>query len=528
MEKLQPKFSILIVDDNPRNLHVLGKNLQLENYEIEFAINGSATIEWLNVKNFDLLLLDINMPGMNGLEVCRQIRSDRKYDNMPVIFITADADKESIIKGFEAGGQDYITKPFDLRELMVRVRTHLALKNSIEKLAEINSVLEERVKERTLQLNNAKEKAEESNRLKTAFLQNLSHELRTPMNGILGFLEILQDKELDEEKREEFLNIVQESGQRLLHTINDIVEISKIETGDNLLYFSDFDLAATMNYHLEFFKPKAEAKNIEFRCSQKITGDAALINSDSSKIEAILTNLINNAIKFTYTGSIEFGDYLEGLNLVLYVNDTGKGIPSNRLDAIFDRFVQADSRLTRAYEGMGLGLSIVNAYVKALGGEIKVESEVEKGSLFSVYLPYYPSKRKENLAEPVKQDKICLTSNPTVLVVDDDDINLQYFENSLKGENIDLIKVTSGEESVEMVHNNPSVSIVLMDIKMPGINGFEATQQIRMFNKELPIIAQTAYAMPGDKERAFEAGCNDYITKPIARNDLLRMIQKYC
>lgn len=380
--------SILIVDDNPKNLQVLGKLLQYENFEIEFAIDGQAAIDWMEEKNFDLMLLDINMPGISGFDVCEKIRSNSKFDKMPIIFLTADINRESILKGFELGAQDYVTKPFDSRELIMRVKTHLSLKNSREKLEELNLSLEVKVKERTAELLIAKEKAEESNRLKTVFLNNLSHELRTPMNGILGFINLLKKQELEEEKKEKYIEIVNISAERLLETMDELVVISRIEAGDNMLNIKSFDLNQEIYFQYAFFKPKADKKGIQLLCNNQLEGNAAIIKSDKIKISSILINLINNAIKFTNKGTVEFGNYLENGNLVLYVKDTGFGIPGNRLEAIFERFVQADIKLTREHEGLGLGLSITKAYVDALGGKIAVESEQGQYSIFTVTLPY--------------------------------------------------------------------------------------------------------------------------------------------
>ncbi|MDP3944260.1 MAG: response regulator [Lutibacter sp.] len=384
---LKTNNNILIVDDNPKNLQVLGKLLQYENFEVEFAIDGQSALDWMEAKNFDLMLLDINMPVISGFDVCEKIRSNPKFDKIPIIFLTADIDRESILKGFELGAQDYVTKPFDSRELIMRVKTHLSLKNSREKLEELNLSLEEKVKERTAELLIAKEKAEESNRLKTVFLNNLSHELRTPMNGILGFINLLKKPELGEEKKEKYIEIVNISAERLLDTMDELVLMSKIEAGDNMLHITSFDLNQEMHFQFAFFKPKADKKEIQLLCSNQIESNDAIIKSDKIKIASILTNLINNAIKFTNKGKVEFGNYIESGNLVLFVKDTGVGIPANKFEAIFERFVQADTRSTREHDGLGLGLSITKAYVDALGGIIETESKENQGSIFRVKIP---------------------------------------------------------------------------------------------------------------------------------------------
>ena len=379
---------ILIVDDNPKNLQVLGKFLQNEQYELEFAINGSAALEWLEIKPFDLILLDINMPGMDGFEVCKKIRSDHKMDKMPVIFLTAETFRESVLKGFEIGAQDYITKPFDSRELIMRVKTHLSIKNQMEQLENLNQSLEVKVLERTAELNKAKEKAEESDRLKSAFLINISHEIRTPLNGIFGFLQLLDKVDLDEARKKDFSTMVHSSGQRLLNTINDIIELSTIEAEKSILSFSEVNIMEVMQFHYEFFMPQAEEQLLELIIAEQITGTSAIVQTDKLKLDRIITNLLKNAILFTSQGTIEFGNYLDNDTIVFYVKDSGIGIPSNRIEAVFDRFVQADLSLSRGHEGAGIGLSIAKAYVEALKGNIWVQSVVDQGSTFFFSIPH--------------------------------------------------------------------------------------------------------------------------------------------
>ena len=379
---------ILIVDDNPKNLQVLGKFLQNEQYELEFAINGSAALEWLEIKPFDLILLDINMPGMDVFEVCKKIRSDHKMDKMPVIFLTAETFRESVLKGFEIGAQDYITKPFDSRELIMRVKTHLSIKNQMEQLENLNQSLEVKVLERTAELNKAKEKAEESDRLKSAFLINISHEIRTPLNGIFGFLQLLDKVDLDEARKKDFSTMVHSSGQRLLNTINDIIELSTIEAEKSILSFSEVNIMEVMQFHYEFFMPQAEEKLLELIIAEQITGTSAIVQTDKLKLDRIITNLLKNAILFTSQGTIEFGNYLDNDTIVFYVKDSGIGIPSNRIEAVFDRFVQADLSLSRGHEGAGIGLSIAKAYVEALKGNIWVQSVVDQGSTFFFSIPH--------------------------------------------------------------------------------------------------------------------------------------------
>ncbi|HDR89770.1 MAG TPA: transporter substrate-binding domain-containing protein [Bacteroidetes bacterium] len=381
------------------------------------------------------------------------------------------------------------------------------------------------LRQRNEELEKAKQKVEESNRLKTVFLQNMSHEIRTPMNGILGFLELLKESGHDGRERDRYIEVINKSGKRLLDTITNIVEISKIESGQSTPQLREVDTMDMLHYFYHFFKPMAEEKHISIGLAGYIEGEEAVIETDYHLLDCILTNLIHNAIKFTCEGKVEFGNYREGEELVFFVKDTGKGIPADRLEAVFHPFVQADLDMTRSHEGSGLGLSIVKAYVELLGGGLKVESEEGKGSTFRFTLPYKPAKMEKSRDEKI--ETALPEKKMTILVAEDDDFSYQYFESILNHPGYRLIRTTNGKETVKAVRENPDISLVLMDIKMPLLNGLDATRQIRRFNKTVPIIAQTAYALSGDREQTLEAGCNDYLPKPIKKEALIRIIERY-
>jgi PAS domain S-box-containing protein len=386
------------------------------------------------------------------------------------------------------------------------------------------------VKERInkeLNLIKAKEKAVESEHLKMAFLQNMSHEIRTPMNSIIGFLELLKDVDMTGPEKNYFVDIVNQSGQRLLSTINDIIEISKIEAGQAEVKYSVVNIPEVLQFQHHFFEPKSKEKGIQLILSDQIDQDCTFIKTDKYKLDGILTNLINNALKFTRQGSVEFGNYHNDNNLIFFVKDTGIGIPADRLEAIFNRFVQADLNNTRPYEGSGLGLAIAKAYAEMLHGKIWVESEVGKGSCFYLSLPCQIETPDQKIEFPIENPLNLLNKQYTILVSEDDEFSYKYFESVLLDEKITLLRASNGEETIRKVLKNPFISLILMDIKMPVIDGLEATREIRKFNKTIPIIAQSAYALAGDKEKAIEAGCDDYIPKPINRKELFRLINKY-
>jgi PAS domain S-box-containing protein len=376
----------------------------------------------------------------------------------------------------------------------------------------------------------AKEQAEESDRLKSAFLANMSHEIRTPMNGILGFLELLGDPDLTEGEKEKYIGIVNKSGQRLLSTINDIVEISRIEAGDIQVNRQEIRLQKFLSYYYDFFLPQANDKGLHLELLPCQDAPEAIF-TDKSKLDSILTNLIKNAIKFTAQGSITFGcEPMGPTDLLLFVKDTGKGIHPDKLALVFERFMQADLSLSRGYEGSGLGLAISKAYVEALGGRIWVESELGKGSCFYVAIPGVRSDAKEADLLPAGDPANRMSPLPKklrILVAEDDDASYTYLETILKPYHAEITRCTSGSKAVEFCRSHPDIDLILMDNKMPDMDGYEAARRIREFNNTVVIIAQTAYALAGDREKSIEAGCTDYIAKPILKDKLISLITKH-
>ncbi|MFV5689363.1 PAS domain S-box protein [Flavobacterium sp. ZT3R25] len=390
----------------------------------------------------------------------------------------------------------------------------------------------------------AKEKAEESDRLKSAFLSNMSHEIRTPMNGILGFAELLKEPSLTGEEQQEYIGIIERSGNRMLNIINDIIDISKVESGSMKILISETNINQQIEYIHTFFKPEIDAKNMQFSFKNSLPSKETLIKTDREKIYAILTNLVKNAIKFTHSGSIEFGYVLkpakpraagmsgylfEPYELEFFVKDTGTGIRKEQLEIVFERFRQGSESLTRNYEGAGLGLSISKAFVEMLGGEIWVESEIGKGSIFYFTIPYnceQEIKKTVKIIDLVHVDERQIKSLK-ILIVEDDEISGRLLTQTIKKFSKEILRAKTGIGAVEMCHNNPDIDLVLMDIQMPVMDGYEATKKIRKFNKDIIIIAQTAYAQIGDKEKAITAGCNDYISKPVKKEELMVMMYKY-
>jgi PAS domain S-box-containing protein len=375
------------------------------------------------------------------------------------------------------------------------------------------------------ELQRAKENAEESDRLKTAFLQNMSHEIRTPMNGILGFAELLKNPKLSDKKQNEFIQIIEQSGKRMLNIINDIIDLSKIESGQIDISFKEVNVNQLLMQLHVFFKPEAERKCLKLTYFTELPDELCTIETDETKLNQVLSNLIKNSLKFTKTGDISFGYHLIKDMLHFYVRDTGKGIQEKHKKIIFERFIQGDMSITRDYEGAGLGLSISKAYIERLGGKIWVESELDKGATFFFSIPYNFS-RMEQIKPPIKTGLNDSKLPINILIVEDDEFSTLFLREILEEENTNLLFSSNGEEALDMVKKHPEIQIVLMDLKMPVMDGFEATKLIKKLKPGLPIIAQSAYAFSDDRYKAKSAGCDDFIAKPVEMDILLSVINK--
>jgi two-component system sensor histidine kinase/response regulator len=374
---------ILIVDDNPQNLQVLGKQLQDKKYEIEFAISGSAALDWLNTKQFDLILLDINMPGMSGFDVCKKIRLNPEMNNVPIIFLSADTERESILKGFELGAQDYITKPFDSRELLVRVKTHLSLKDTLEKLENLNKSLEEKVFERTNQLKEANEKLEAINlklidldKVKSDFLNLISHEIRTPLNGILGPLELLKGPVYASEIGD-LINMLDSSVRRLERFSLDALLITRLKTRPNELQIENISLSEIFNEAIKENQEMTGSKKLKITSEFDIKND--LVRGEAGLIKKSILNILDNAIFFTpMNGTIEVKTYLMGDYKVLEIRDHGPGFSPEIKDHLSELFTYSGKYRDNS---KGIGLPIVKMIMDSHGGGLLLENHPQGGTI---------------------------------------------------------------------------------------------------------------------------------------------------
>ena len=380
-----------------------------------------------------------------------------------------------------------------------------------------------------IQLEKTKKKAEESDKLKSAFLMNLSHEIRTPMNAIMGFSDLLLKKDLKEDEKEEYLKIIQKSGKNLIDIIDDLVEMSKIDSDLIEPKYSSIDLKNMIQATFESIKVTVPSyKNIDFKLIAPKDATTQNVVTDVVKLNQVITNLLTNAIKFTDEGFVVLDyDFDFKKNQIHFtVKDSGKGIPDELQETIFSRFNKVDFISDQDNKGLGLGLAISKAYIEMLGGTISLKSEVGVGSTFSFSIPLLFDFETVHEAEPIYEN-ISLGDEEIILVAEDDNINYLLIEKLLKLLNFKVVRAKNGQEAVEICKQNKEVDLILMDIKMPSVDGHEAFTKIREFNKDIPIVAQTSYSFPEEIEKINQTGFNDFISKPIDKDKLYIIIRKY-
>jgi len=374
---------------------------------------------------------------------------------------------------------------------------------------------------------NKEERALKSEKLKSAFLANMSHEIRTPMNSIIGFSELLKQNS-DEEEFETFKNNIEDNGKNLLRLIDDIIDLSKIEAGDLKMESNDFTVRELMRDCQAHFTRELEKKGRSYlMIALNLPEEDFVIRSDYMRLKQVLSNLLSNAVKFTTEGGITLGCKKNGKELTFSVSDTGTGIPEKDQDKVFDRFTSYNYEGMNT-EGSGIGLSIVQKIAEILRGRVWFTSEEGIGSTFYVSIPYIPGKSLPEVPSEAKPDihlNVEKMSNKSILLVEDEAYSIELIKNMLKPLDVDIHYVTDGNDAIRHVIYNPDIHLILMDLKLPFLDGFEATKMIKKLHPEIPIVAQTAYAMAGDREKALDAGCDDYLTKPFTARDLLSVVK---
>lgn len=407
----------------------------------------------------------------------------------------------------------------------------LVFKNDIAEYLNAYTIeLESKIKERTIQLENALSKAKDSERLKSSFLANLSHEIRTPLNGILGFSDLLIEKELSEASVKSYARIINKSGKQLFSIINSVLLMSKLETGLLEFHKKQTHLNSLLQDIFDFFKLQTDKLELELKLEKGLPDEKCAIMVDDVRLRQIIDNLVNNALKFTNKGSIKFGYSIENEKIHFFVKDTGIGIAQEFHNKIFEPFQQVELNYLKNSQGVGLGLAISKGLVEMMGGNMNLQSKLNEGSEFSFTLPYMQVSKPALIHSDSNLNNKPISKMPefSCLIVDDEPINIVLLEELLIDSlTVKIFKAGSGQEAIDICLEMSSIDLVLMDLKMPFMDGFEAAKRIKKVNSNIKIIAQSAYVSGKDIENAITAGCDEFISKPIKQDELIRVIHKH-
>lgn len=514
MEQEIEKPKLLLVDDRPENLTALQAVLDDLGAEIVLAHSGNEALSKVLKQEFAVVLLDVQMPGMDGFEVAELMRSNEKTRKIPIIFVTAiSKEQQYVFKGYESGAVDYLFKPLEPVVVQGKVRIFIELFQAL-KASEM-----------------AQQAAEAANIAKSQFLATMSHEVRTPLNGVIGMNEMLKSTELDYEQNK-YVELTRHAAESLLAMLNDVLDFSKIEDGKLTLEEIDFDLRSHIEKMVDIVSPQMLQRGVE--CISYIPPEVpTYLRGDPTRIRQMVLNLLSNAVKFTDQGTVTVQVELESetereASLRIMVSDTGIGIPKDCQEQIFQSFVQADASTTRKYGGTGLGLSICRQIIHAMGGEIGVESEEGEGATFwlRLTLPKQENYTPEDI--PADMEKL---RGKRVLIVDDEQTNRHLFTNYLaNGTVCDVDSVSDGYEALEMLQQarlekNP-YDVVLLDNKMPGMSGAELGARIKQDPqlKNLSIVMLTFFSDQGERRRMLEMGFDAYLNKPVRREELIHQL----
>ncbi|HET8711404.1 MAG TPA: response regulator [Spongiibacteraceae bacterium] len=520
---------VMIVEDERVVAFNLRQRLLKLGYEVPaVAVSGEQALTSADQNHPDIVLMDINIEGdIDGIQTAERLGSAAP---IPVIYLTAHSEEATLARARSTNPYGYLIKPFSERELHATIQMALqrweiekALRSARHEIEEINANLEERIRERTQQLSEAKREAEQANSAKSLFLANMSHEIRTPLNAVLGLCYLLQKTDLSDQQRD-YVKKADSAAQFLLGILNDILDFSKVEAGKLELEDIDFDLDDLLKNVGSIVSIQAQERGIRLDIDQNDAVGLAL-RGDPLRLQQVLMNLGGNAVKFTEDGMVSISVRLlerskKSVSLLFSVRDTGPGLSRDQVERLFEAFQQADSSTTRRYGGTGLGLVICKRLVQLMGGDIGVDSMLGQGSNFYFELTLPRATIKKTLSPPIlhedMQRRLCAAR---VLLVEDNTLNQEVASAILRQEGIEVDVAENGRVAVEKVRNlgGHYYDVVLMDLQMPELDGFAATQQIRGLpgTIHLPIVAMTADTLQEDRTRCLEVGMNDFITKPI-------------
>jgi signal transduction histidine kinase len=554
---------VLFIEDSEDDVLLEMNELSSTGHEIIYKRVDTAEEfnKALQEQTWDCIISDYSMPHFTGLEALAELKNSGK--DIPFILVSGVIGEETAVEAMKAGSYDYIMKSQlqrllpaverEMREAKVRKQKQIvvkALRESERNLKQqikdyqtlnteylaLNEELKkslEHIKKINEDLITAKNKAEESDRLKSAFLSTMNHELRTPLNHILGFSELILSG-VNPEITKDYVQKIEASGKALLSIIEDIFDLALVEQSEIKVRKKSFALMDLFDENKlvfnEILRSSGKDEHIRLHFLPDNNFLKNYIISDRNKINQVLINLFKNAIKFTSNGFIEFGFSVpENNRISFYIKDSGIGIPKDKQAIIFDWFRQGDDTHSRQYSGVGIGLSLAKKISQVLNGDLTVESEPEKGSTFTFTVPVEMIESEatapSETAPPPQYFELDLNKK-TILIVEDDPLSRSLIRSYLKKTHAITLEADEGSEAIRKWHGNPSIDMILMDLKMPGMDGFVATHIIKSEKPELPIVALTAYSSAEDKAKALEAGCNSVITKPVERYTLLKEISK--